>query len=991
MGDLCDEYFEDDGAAAGEHYVPPVYCGRQALDEALGPVRVDTLPATLRCAFPFSFFNAIQSECFDVAFRTDENIVVSSPTGTGKTGVLELALLRMADSGRFAQGQKGVYMAPTRALCGQQIRSWEKRLGAQGVGLKIFECTGESEFIDNHKLQQADIIVTTPEKFDAMTRKGQKSGKIGWLGDIALLLVDEVHMLGSDRGPTLEAVIARLKLAAQSAPPDLAVAGVRFVAVSATIPNADSIAKWLGVAPANLRKFGNEVRATDLRVQVLGYGAAKNEFLFDMNLTRHVFKCIQDFSKGKPALVFCTSRKQTQQTAERIVEDARGGLVAALTPPQRAELSDYAAAVAGKNRALAATMKQGAGYHNAALSPEERGAVEAAFLRGLLRVVCATGTLAVGVNLPAHLVVIKNTRLYAGGKYVEYDPAALLQMAGRAGRPDWDTEGVCVVMAPLGDVPRLRESLGGAQVVESCMLGQVLEHLNAEIVLGGVRSLAGATSWLRSTFLATRMAEAPERYGDGAVEARAAAAVARLVEVGLAEMRGDESGGGVSGPEARLTATEAGRIMSLQYVRFATMQRIMATVREQGGVFAESDQMWCITDSEELSTVTLRRSEKKALNAMHKEPGLLPHIIPRGPNAPDKPKERVATAREKAFLLLSAALSDGVDDRLDWSLRSEMQHIVRNAARLSTAMRQFYQQAGVLGATIDAALLARSLAVGCRRGGLELIQVPGIGRVIAKRLGMAGVRTLRQLRDTDPRRVELLSGKPYPFGTRVTEHVRQELAIPDVATSVHPQASSARKLMHVEVRLRVDAEGGSEGGTQAGAAQTHARRTRGLVHVFAGLISNQKLVLSREVNVFAAAASGGESFKLTLDTPPGNQPLQLVTAVLPCDVVGFDSIFVHEIPRHGGASGAAERGVLKRKVDATHTLVPKTLTPQKSAPKKQPAPAKVAVPSRDAAARAKPARASRDGDARTGGGCCPAADARRWGAAAPARGAGSAG
>lgn len=119
-----------------------------------------------------------------------------------------------------------------------------------------------------------------------------------------------------------------------------------------------------------------------------------------------------------------------------------------------------------------------------------------------------------GVNLPAHLVVIKSTQAWrgAGHGYTEYQTSTLLQMMGRAGRPQFDTSGTAVIMTASSTAPRYRALATGSEAVESCLQSSIIEHLASEICLGTVTSLTGALRWLQSTFLSIRMAANPRQY-----------------------------------------------------------------------------------------------------------------------------------------------------------------------------------------------------------------------------------------------------------------------------------------------------------------------------------------------------------------------------------------------------------------------------------------------------------------------------------------------
>jgi ATP-dependent DNA helicase HFM1/MER3 len=101
--------------------------------------------------------------------------------------------------------RKIIYLAPIKALCQERLDDWQKKFGPLGV--KCVELTGDSENINSQTLVSADVILTTPEKWDSITRKWKEIKYL--VGQVALLLIDEVHLLHEDRGATLEAVVSR--------------------------------------------------------------------------------------------------------------------------------------------------------------------------------------------------------------------------------------------------------------------------------------------------------------------------------------------------------------------------------------------------------------------------------------------------------------------------------------------------------------------------------------------------------------------------------------------------------------------------------------------------------------------------------------------------------------------------------------------------------------------------------------------------------------
>lgn len=343
----------------------------------------------------------MQSECFDAAFGSDDSVVISSPTGSGKTAVLELALARL-----FATPQTGpnrslaVYMAPLKALTHERLLDWQPKLG--GLGVSIVELTGDSadEANDERAVARADLIVTTPEKWDSFSRFRRDAQ--GVMGRVALLLVDEIHLLvDPSRGPTLETVISRMRTISQAHEVrGMPIASLRVLAASATISNVEDIAAWLGPRCV-VRSFDDSYRPVPLHWRVLTYPMAAT-YSFDKLLIGHVQQVVREHAGGRPALVFCNSRKTCQQTAAHLASGGGGfggGPALVHTAAHREHLIRAASRLADKG--LASMVRSGVGFHDASLELEDRRTIEGLFLEGALPVLACTTGLAQGVNLPA--------------------------------------------------------------------------------------------------------------------------------------------------------------------------------------------------------------------------------------------------------------------------------------------------------------------------------------------------------------------------------------------------------------------------------------------------------------------------------------------------------------------------------------------------------------------------------------------------------------
>lgn len=169
--------------------------------------------------------------------------------------------------------------------------NWGRRFGR--IGLRCFELTGDTDPNDVPELCTYNIVLTTPEKWDSVTRRWKDHSS--FVENVSLLLIDEVHLLGSGRGATLEAVVSRMK--------GVRADKCRIVALSATIPNVEDIATWIGVPEEGVVCVGDEFRPVHVDVHVIGYQSAKNDYIFDRNLNYKLASIIMQYGDGRPVLI----------------------------------------------------------------------------------------------------------------------------------------------------------------------------------------------------------------------------------------------------------------------------------------------------------------------------------------------------------------------------------------------------------------------------------------------------------------------------------------------------------------------------------------------------------------------------------------------------------------------------------------------------------------------------------------------------------------
>ncbi|MGY5863155.1 MAG: DEAD/DEAH box helicase [Candidatus Thorarchaeota archaeon] len=353
----------------------------------------------------------IQNIAKDKGLLLGTSIMVCSPTGSGKTLVGEMALLRAVTAGK-----KGLFLVPLRALAVQVTQVLKERYEVFGITIGL--STGDFQDSGND-LAEHDVLVTTYERADSLLRRGAS-----WITEVGTVVIDEIQTLSEPgRGARLESLIIRLKRTLSE---------LQIIALSATIGAPDELAEWMGCELVE-----SDERPIPLVCHVI---SATNKNHSIKNL---VMSTVQGDAQ---AIVFSRTRRETEAQALRLAEDVGRQSSSREKDQLDLELRSLENSNVNIPSDMRTLLHDATAYHHAGLDYQTRRLIEKLFNRGLTRLICATSTLAAGMDLPARTVVLSSVR--SPRNYRNYLTAnSVHQMLGRAGRPGHDKIGFGIIIA----------------------------------------------------------------------------------------------------------------------------------------------------------------------------------------------------------------------------------------------------------------------------------------------------------------------------------------------------------------------------------------------------------------------------------------------------------------------------------------------------------------------------------------------------------------
>ncbi len=677
--------------------------------------------------------NPAQEAAVKSGLLEGKNLVLASPTASGKTLVAMLAIAK-----KVSEGKKALYVVPLRALASEKYEEFAEFFS----GYKVAISTGDYDASDE-KLGWNDIIVLTVEKLDSLMRHN-----ISWLESAGIAVADEVHLINdASRGPTLEIVLTRLKKT-----------GAQILALSATIKNVSEIAGWLEAekAASTYRPVklwqgvfdGRKIKYLKREERKIGESAESPEK--ELALAEDTLKM------KKQCIIFAGTRKSAENSAEKAAERAMKFLDGREKERLKEKSGKILSALGSPTqqcKKLSLLVSKGAAFHHAGLAGSQRKIIEEAFRDGLIKVIAATPTLAAGVNLPAYRCILRDMKRFYAGLGSRYIPVLeYQQMAGRAGRPRFDSEGEAIIVAKSAmEAGELFEKyvMGEAEEITSKLAVEpILKTHVLALISSGLRTNEEIADFFSKTFYAFQYGNISALFG------KLRNVISELIGYGFAETCGDE-----------IRATGMGRRVSELYLN-----------PESGWKFSRA--------------LALQSKEFGLLRLIASANEMMPALYVRNSEYPEMEEK---LAKREAELMVADGKDIFEDDALgsfktalfmeSWCSEKGEDFIFEKFgvspgelhARLEIADWLLYccHEIALLLGRKDSLNAIKKLRTRLKYGVMEellpLVRLRGIGRVRARKLWNSNVRSVSDLRKIPQEKLAAL------IGAKTAEEIKRQI------------------------------------------------------------------------------------------------------------------------------------------------------------------------------------------------------------------------
>jgi len=690
-----------------------------------------------------------QEEAIKAGALEGKNLVLASPTASGKTLIAEFCALKHV----LEKNGKTVYLTPLRALANEkfdEFRKYATIVKKDGKRVRIGISTGDFDSTDPW-LERFDIVICTNEKADSLLRHRAK-----WMDEISLVVADEVHLLNeAERGPTLEVVLARLLQVS----PD-----VQILALSATINNVDEIAGWLKAGYVTTEWRPVALKEGVLLHEEIQYRDGDARKIEKKSRDTAINLALNTVMTGGQALIFASTRKNAVTLAKKTADE----VVGLLSKPVKRSLEHEADRILSTGErtrlgeSLAELVKCGAAFHHAGLGGGHRKIIEDSFRQGKIKVLTATPTLAFGVNLPARTVIIQDYRRYEAG--YGYYPISVLeykQMAGRAGRPKYDKTGEAILVAKTSDeadyliqsyILARPERIWSRLAVERIMRSHVLATIAADFA----HTENGIYEFFSKTFYA-------HQYDIDAIKSIVAKILKYLYDEEMIEVFGEN-----------INATKFGKRVSELYIDPVSAVIIRDALNRKLADLTDVSLLHMIAHTPDMGPVLRPYTSEMDQVALFMEEHRAEFLTA----PPEEWEDRIGyeefLGEVKTAMTLKAWIEEMGEDWLIEKFRvqpGDLYRILESAKWLLHATHELAMLFGdkqVLPLTLE---VQQRVEKGVKRELLPLAKLEGVGRVRGRILFSSGYKTIDDIKSAP---IENLANLPL-IGPKLAKKIKEQV------------------------------------------------------------------------------------------------------------------------------------------------------------------------------------------------------------------------
>ena len=690
-----------------------------------------------------------QEEAINAGVLNCKNLVLASPTASGKTLIAELTGLKHV----LERNGKVIYLSPLRALANEKFEEFKKYTilrKKDGKRVSVGISTGDFDAADPW-LEHNDIIVTTNEKADSLLRHRAR-----WMDDITLVVADEVHLLNeAERGPTLEVVLARLM---QVSPE------TQILALSATINNVDEIAAWLKAQYVITEWRPVTLKEGILLIDEIQYKDGDSRKIDKKTRNPTINLALNTIKNGGQALVFTSTRKNAASIAKHIAEHTNEFLSKPIKRTLKHE-ADHILNTGETTRIsenLSDLVRCGTAFHHAGLAGAHRKQIEDLFRQGKIKVLTATPTLAFGVNLPARTVIIQDYRRYQAG-YGNY-PIAVLeykQMAGRAGRPKYDKTGEAILIAKTADeadylldsyILAKTERIWSRLAVERIIRGHVLATVGSDFA----KTESGVYEFFSKTFYAYQ-------YDIKAIRSLIAKILRYLYDEEMLIVEGQN-----------IFPTRFGKRVSELYIDPASAVVIRSALHNKSANLTDLSLLHLIAHTPDMGPVMRPYSKELDEMALAMEE----HRDEICTDIPHEWEDQIGyeefLGEIKTAIVLKKWIEEATEDKLIERFRVQPGDLYRVIENAKWLLHATHELAALLGFREILPLvneLIERVSKGIKKELLPIVKLEGIGRVRGRIIFNAGYRTIEDIKHAD---IEELTNLPL-IGPRVAKRIKEQV------------------------------------------------------------------------------------------------------------------------------------------------------------------------------------------------------------------------